>query len=114
MTPRGSSAGGARWRRAARAAKLYLPPGATRFRCRRCCRLAYACQRETQPDRLRRHARKLWQRIGCDPGELPRKAQKPKYMRNSTYWRIRDEANTLDGASMYLACRRWLPGLGAR
>lgn len=110
--------GGARWWfacpcRCQRCAKLYLPPGARRFRCRRCYRLAYQCQRETQPDRLLRRARKLWERIGCAPGELPRKTQKPRWMRNRTYWKLRNEADELDGVSLYLACQRWLPGLDA-
>ena len=106
--------GGTRWwfgcpRCGRRSATLYLPPGAERFRCRRCYRLAYQCQRETAPDRMLRRAHKLRARIGCAPGELPRMSQKPKWMRKRTYWRIRDEAESWDAAGLCLGFARLLP-----
>jgi hypothetical protein len=106
--------GGTRWwfscpRCGRRCAKLYLPSGATRFRCRRCHRLVYQCQRETRSDRMLRRAEKLRRHIGCAPGESPRMAQKPKYMRNRTYWRLREQANALDAVSFCLAVGRLLP-----
>lgn len=111
--------GGVRWwfgcpRCGRRSAKLYLPRGATRFRCRRCYRLAYQCQRETQADRLLRRGRKLWRRIGADTGTAPRMGQKPKWMRKRTYWRLREQANALDAVSFCLAIGRFLPHLVPR
>jgi len=50
-----------------RVRKLYLPPGARRFRSRRAYRLAYASQRETVHDRAMRRADKLRRRLGDDP-----------------------------------------------
>jgi hypothetical protein len=92
-----------------RVAKLYLPPGARRFRCRCCYRLAYQSQREAASDRWSRRARKLWRRIGADVGESPRYPSKPKWMRERTYWRIWHEANALDDAAIGLAFARAFP-----
>src|SRR6478672_3479619 len=49
-----------------RVRKLYLPPGARRFRSRRAYRLAYASQREAVYDRAMRRASKLCRRLGGD------------------------------------------------
>jgi len=73
-----------------RARKLYLPPGARRFRSRRAYRLAYASQREAVHDRAMRRARKLCRRLGDDQmdGYYP---EKPLRMRWATYNRILDK-----------------------
>ena len=73
-----------------RVRKLYLPPGARRFRSRGAYRLAYASQRETVQDRARRRDDKLCRRLGDDPmdGHYP---EKPPRMRWVTYNRILDK-----------------------
>ena len=65
---------------------LYLPPNDVRFACRICHRLRYRTQRERDPDRLLRKARKLWRRAGSTDGTEP--YQKPKWMRWDTFSRL--------------------------
>jgi hypothetical protein len=65
---------------------LYAPQGAVRFACRRCHRLRYASQREREPDRLLRRARKRWRRAGSTDDHEPWK--KPKWMRWNTFSRL--------------------------
>jgi hypothetical protein len=70
-----------------RTTKLFLPLGGHRFLSRGAYRLGYACQRETQSDRLMRKARKLNRALGGDgslDGEAP---SKPKGMHWRTYER---------------------------
>jgi hypothetical protein len=81
--------GGRRWwfqcpRTHRKVAKLYLPNGGWRFWSRRAYRLGYACQRETELDRLMRKARKLSIALGGD-GDMDIPPQKPKGMRWNTY-----------------------------
>jgi hypothetical protein len=73
-----------------RVRKLYLLPGARRFRSRGAYRLAYASQRETIQDRARRRDDKLTRRLGDDrmDGHYPKK---PPRMRWVTYNRILDK-----------------------
>jgi hypothetical protein len=94
-----------------RVARLYLPRGRWQLACRRCHRLAYASQRLSRPDRIRRRARKLWHKIGEDtpwPVERARGTRRPKWMRRATYWRIGQEADDLDWEAFGLSCGRWL------
>lgn len=90
-----------------RSANLYLPPHGTLFRCRCCCRLAYACQRETHAARLRRRARKVRRRLGeenVSRVDLTRDSRPPKWMRLSTYVRLRAEADRLNTAALLMSC----------
>ena len=70
-----------------RVRKLYLPPGARRFRSRRAYRLAYASQREAVHDRAMRRARKLCRRLGGDPmdGHYPEKPPRMRGPRTTDY-----------------------------
>jgi len=78
-----------------RVRKLYLPPGARRFRSRGAYRLAYASQREAVHDRAMRRARKLCRRLGGDPLDdgYP---EKPLRMRGVTYDRLLDKLIAAD------------------
>lgn len=59
------------------------------FACRRCHRLAYACQRETDADRAARRADKIRERLGWPEGILNGSGwRKPKWMRWRTYYRL--------------------------
>jgi hypothetical protein len=73
-----------------RAAKLYLPHGASTFASRLAYRLAYRSQRETAHDRALRRAFKLRSRLGGDGG-IGDDIAKPKWMRWSTYDRKLEE-----------------------
>ncbi len=90
--------GGLRWwvlcRCGRRAGQLCKPPGASRFRCRRCYRLAYQSQSETSEWRAYRRAQKLAKRLSPEwmkdmvPADLwdgTALPPKPKWMRWRTY-----------------------------
>jgi hypothetical protein len=49
-----------------RAAKLYLPPGATVFAARRTYRLAYRSQRDAKIDRTHARQRRLYSKLGSE------------------------------------------------
>ncbi len=84
-----------------RCAKLYLPPGALRFKCRTCHRLRYSSQRETQAKRLSRREDKIRMRLRADSRGI--RCLRPRWMRRRTYHRLRAELRDLD--------RRWLLGI---
>lgn len=67
-----------------RATVLY---GLPRFLCRSCHRLSYPSQRERGADRAQRHANRIRERLGCEPGwgNLP---CRPKGMHRKTYERL--------------------------
>jgi hypothetical protein len=69
-----------------RVAKLYEP--GRYFRCRHCCRLAYASQSEDAWDRTLRRANKIRQRLGGNAGMASPFPLKPKGMWQQTYGRL--------------------------
>jgi len=73
-----------------RVAKLYGP--GRYFLCRHCYRLAHASQSESVRDRALRHANKIRQRLGGDPGMAAPFPERPRGMWQKTYRRLRDKA----------------------
>jgi hypothetical protein len=114
--------GGTRWwfrcRCGRRTAKLYRPRGREEFACRECHQLAYTSQRESEPDRLRRRATKIRQRLGERtvfgfpwPGAIDGEPTKPKGMRWETYHRLRSEADQLEERALELEFAAIEPGI---
>lgn len=68
-----------------RVAILY---GGEVFACRRCYRLAYPVQRESESDRAIRRADAIRMRLGWEPGIANPRGGKPKGMHWSTYFRL--------------------------
>lgn len=103
LTTSQGTLGGLRWwfecpSCSGRCAKLYKPQGHPGYACRKCSRIAYACQRESVGDRWARRADKLYERVARkDSRGLWRKR---KWIRKATYQRTRLEADDLDYASM--------------
>ncbi len=77
-----------------RVAILY---GGAMFACRRCYRLAYEVQRESDTDRAIRRADAIRARLGWEPGILNGEGGKPKAMHWRTFWRLRAEHSRLTG-----------------
>lgn len=75
-----------------RAAKLYLPPGATMFAARKAYRLAYRSQREPVIDRTHARQARLYRKLGGthDHFEQP-PPPRPKGMHRKTYERLEME-----------------------
>ena len=86
-----------------RCAKLYLAPGATRFRCRVCHNLSYESQRESAPHRCLRQANKIWARLEYQGG-TPRR---PKGMRRRTYQRLLSKIHDLEIRAFGLILRQY-------
>ena len=87
-----------------RAAKLYLH--APRYRCRRCLRLPYASQQETDLDRASRKARKLRRKLGDDGGIGDPIWKKPKGMHWRTFETLKAKLERQDEiASFAFLCR---------
>lgn len=63
-----------------------------RIRCRRCCKLSYASQRESSAGRGLRRAQHIRMRFGGGPSLLELFPAKPKRMRWATYDGLRAEA----------------------
>jgi hypothetical protein len=89
--------GGVRWwwrcpLHGRRAAKLYLPPGATTFACRQSYQAAYRSQRETPLARSHARQRQLYEKLRGEyryfEDPPPRR---PKGMHHATYERIEAE-----------------------
>lgn len=76
---------------------LYFRGG--EFRCRPCSGLKYKSKSESRPDRMRRRARKIRDRLGADYG-LGLLASRPKGMHWSTFFRL--EEKLADFESMVL------------
>lgn len=76
------------------------------FACRKCNRLTYRSQRETDDDRAARRANTIRRKLGWEPGILNGNGDKPKGMHWRTYWGLRGQNN--DAMSQALA------GIGAR
>jgi hypothetical protein len=70
--------------------------GGTRFRCRKCCNLAYASQTEDVASRLLRKARKIRVRLGEDGGFDDPWPEKPKGMHWKTYHRLTNRCDELE------------------
>lgn len=77
----------------ARRRVLYLPPGATRFRCRECHKLAYGTQQMDAHDRHLHRIRMLHKKLDSGEGAYYpfRVPPKPKGMRWATYYQIYDQ-----------------------
>jgi hypothetical protein len=88
-----------------RCAVLY---GGRRFLCRCCVGLPYTSQSEAAPDRLRRRARLIRERLGgSDYANLSLDfPPKPKWMRWATYERLQAESERFRCASLLAAVRR--------
>lgn len=103
--------GGERWwfvcpRIGRRVQKLFLPLGGFQFLSRAGYGLGYACQRETQEDRLIRKAQKLHRSIGGN-GDLSDFAPpKPKGMHRRTYERRREKMWDAEAAAEMDSLRR--------
>ena len=80
-----------------RVAKVYLPRGATRFRCRRCHQLRYRTQRMTIDARWQNRANRIVRRLGgeADDGNV----YKPKWMRWTTFQRLMDDVQDWNNAA---------------
>ena len=76
------------------------------FACRRCKRLAYASQSETEDDRAARRANWIRKRLGWLPGILNGPGLKPKGMHRRTYQRMTAEHDRLMGLSLEGITRR--------
>jgi len=87
-----------------RCAKLYRPRGYPQYACRKCSRIAYSSQRESEEDRFSRQADKLNKRVGCR--DSAGRWHKRKWIRRPTYRRTRMEADDLDSASMHIGLAR--------
>lgn len=75
-----------------RCAALYLPPGATRFRCRTCHNLAHGTQQMDAHDRHMHRIRVIERRLGAEGEYSPfRVPPKLKGMHWRTYQRLRDD-----------------------
>ena len=87
-----------------RCGKLYLPPNAKYYGCRRCYNLSYASQREDRANRLVRKANKIrfGKLRGCGDDFV---RSKPKGMHWSTYERLCIEEESLlnESLSAFLA-----------
>lgn len=67
----------------------------TRIACRHCQRLNYACQQESDIDRMIRRVDKIRERLEWEPGFLNESGDRPKGMHNSTFERLRHEHDVL-------------------
>ncbi len=74
-----------------RCAALYLPPGATRFRCRTCHKLAHGTQQMDAHDRHMHRIRVIERQLGAEGQYSPfRVPPKPKGMHWRTYQRLHE------------------------
>ncbi len=95
-------------------AKLYLE-GSGIFACRRCYRLVYDCQRESDDDRTTRRAETIRQRLGWQPGILNLPAGRPKGMHRCAFERLKAQHDAFVNTSIAGMAKRLRPmegGLG--
>jgi hypothetical protein len=97
-----------------RVAKLYLG-GSGIFACRRCYRLVYDCQRESDDDRATRRAETIRKRLGWQPGILNLPGRRPKGMHRCAFERLKARHDAFVNASVAGMAKRLRPmegGLG--
>ena len=83
-----------------RVLKLY---GGTRFICRHCLRLNYACQQASKRDRALDRAWTLRRKLGCDDGPFDYPAeyiQRPKGMHRKTFARRIEQLTRIEEQAM--------------
>ena len=73
--------------------------GGSIFACRRCHKLAYQCQRETDDDRAMRRADTIRRRLGWEAGIMNPEGDKPKGMHWRTFERLKAEHDAFANAS---------------
>jgi hypothetical protein len=88
-----------------RVAKLYLE--GRYFLCRHCHDLAYFSQRQGKESRLIDKAQKIYQRLGAKCNSDLYSKSKPKGMHQTTYDRLRNEAEELENEASQAACIRF-------
>jgi hypothetical protein len=88
-----------------RVAKLYL--AGKYFLCRHCHDLAYLSQRQGKEFRLIDKAQKIYRRLGVKSHNDLYFEPKPKGMHQTTYDRLRDEAEELEDEALQAACIRF-------
>jgi hypothetical protein len=88
-----------------RVAKLYL--AGKYFLCRHCHDLAYLSQRQGKEFRLIDKAQKIYRRLGVKSHNDLYFKSKPKGMHQTTYDRLRDEAEELESEGLRAACIRF-------
>ncbi len=88
-----------------RVAKLYL--AGKYFLCRHCHDLAYLSQRQGKEFRLIDKAQKIYCRLGVNGYDDLYFKSKPKGMHQTTYDRLRDEAEELESEALQAACIRF-------
>lgn len=86
-------------------AKLYIGSAGI-FACRRCNRLAYDCQRETDDDRAMRRAETIRRRLGWEPGILNFPGGRPKGMHRRTFERLKGQHDAFVSESIAGMARR--------
>ncbi len=88
-----------------RVAVLYYLTGG--FLCRHCHNLTYASQQEDKEYRMMRKASKIRKRLGAVDSLLSPIWEKPKYMHQSTFDRLRSEAEGAHNASWIISEKRF-------
>jgi hypothetical protein len=82
--------------------------GGKYFACRKCCKLTYTSQCESDMYRLSEKANKLRERLGAEPGIMnPLPMEKPKDMHHKTYVRLINEIEVLERKSDRLFLERF-------
>ena len=83
------------------------------YLCRHCYRLAYRSQGWGRADRLMEKARRIRMRLGGSANLIEPFPWKPRWMRWSKYWRLRDESEEANRESWYANpfTRRLLRGM---
>lgn len=80
--------------------------GGEYFRCRHCHNLTYSSQQECKPDRLRRKARRIRERLGVSSNLSKPILFKPKNMHQKTFDRLRREADTASYLSLLISAEQ--------